>query len=70
MKKSNIKFNELQLEEMSKIRGGAWFLVALEVAAYFGLGYSIGYGIGSYGCDCPESDGRRFNEIGPTHNMS
>jgi hypothetical protein len=70
MKTSNKRFNELKLEEMSEIRGGGWFIVALEVAAYFGLGYSIGYGIGSYGCDCPEFDGRRLDEIGPTHNMS
>jgi lactobin A/cerein 7B family class IIb bacteriocin len=70
MKTSNKNFNELKLEEISEIRGGVWFIVVLEVAAAFGLGYSIGHGFGSHGCNCPNFDGRRFDEIGPTQNMS
>lgn len=62
------KFKELSLEEKQKIQGGvAWIGIVIEIAGAFGVGFSIGYGAGSYDCDCPENDGRRLNEVGPSH---
>jgi len=44
--------------------------LAAKVVGALAAGYSIGYGWGSYDCDCPENDGRRLDEIGPTHNRA
>lgn len=62
------KLEELSLSEQQKTQGGvAWIGIAIEIAGAFGIGFSLGYGAGSYDCDCPENDGRRLDEIGPTH---
>ncbi|WP_215226608.1 class IIb bacteriocin, lactobin A/cerein 7B family [Echinicola shivajiensis] len=66
MKDNNIKIVELNTDECTSINGG-WIGIAIEIISAFGTGFSAGYGYGSYDCDCPDSDGRRFDEMGPTH---
>lgn len=73
MEKRIKKFEEISIEEQQNVDGG-WIGAAVEIgisiAGAFGIGFSFGYGAGSYDCDCPENDGRRLNEIGPTHNRA
>jgi len=66
------KFVELSDAECEKLNGGWWPIIvgAAKVVGALAAGYSIGYGWGSYDCDCPENDGRRLDEIGPTHNRA
>lgn len=64
------KFKDLSIQECQDINGGIWPLIleGAEIIGAFAVGYSIGFGWGSYDCDC--EDGRRLDEIGPTHNIA
>jgi hypothetical protein len=56
-------------KESEEITGGLAPLIpiGIKVFSYFAGGFAIGYGWGSYDCDCRENDGRRLDEVGPTH---
>jgi hypothetical protein len=64
------KFVELSTAECEDLNGGG-IIGALKllgkVIAGVASGYSVGYGWGSYDCDCIKNDGSRFDEIGPSH---
>jgi hypothetical protein len=64
------KFVELSTAECEDLNGGgllgALKLLAKVISGVVG-GYSVGFGWGSYDCDCIENDGSRFDEIGPSH---
>lgn len=62
-------FEELSLIELKKVQGG-WIVVAGKIIGALIAGFSIGYGWGSYDCDCDDLDGYRYNEVGPTHNRA
>ena len=57
---------ELSKIELTSINGGYWHIVWKVASALF-VGYSFGYGFGSYDCSC---DGARRSEAGPTHNRA
>ena len=65
-----MKTKDLNTKELQEINGGGWFIVVIEIIGGLAAGFSLGYGYGSYDCDCPENDGRRFDEMGPTHNIA
>jgi len=63
------KFVELSNKESREIHGGLAPLIGIGIKVFsaFAAGFSLGYGWGSYDCDCVENDGRRLDETGPTH---
>lgn len=66
------KIEELSDQECQNISGGIlpFLIEGAKIIGALAAGYSIGYGWGSYDCDCLENDGRRMDEIGPTHNRA
>ncbi|GHB37491.1 hypothetical protein [Mongoliitalea lutea] len=66
MKKNKIEkvFHPLEEKEINSIEGGYINLILRVGAALFG-GYQVGYGWGSYNCEClKEPD---LSKAGPTH---